>query len=131
MMREEEEEEKKNLFYTLKKKTHSNMPSTKKKIQTVGSKAQVYNGTAKHTSGGVTKAGIMKLKNPNGTHRYVFKAKHHNARGNPWIKAVTKAKAEYKKETGKDAPVLVHKGTKIYKRAKELSGASSSKKTRR
>lgn len=31
-------------------------------IQTVGSKAQVYHGTAKHTPGGLTKKDLMKTK---------------------------------------------------------------------
>lgn len=41
-------------------------------MQTVGSKAQVWHGTAKHTSGGLTKNNLMKNKHG----RIVSKRKH-------------------------------------------------------
>lgn len=41
-------------------------------MQTVGSKAQVWHGTAKHTSGGLTKSNLMKNKHG----RIVSKRKH-------------------------------------------------------
>lgn len=42
------------------------------KTVTVGSKSQVYHGTAKHTSGGLTKKDLMKTKKG----RIVSKRKH-------------------------------------------------------
>lgn len=42
------------------------------KMVTVGSKSQVYHGTAKHTSGGLTKKDLMKTKKG----RIVSKKKH-------------------------------------------------------
>ena len=42
------------------------------KMMTVGSKSQVYHGTAKHTSGGLTKSDLMKTKKG----RIVSKRKH-------------------------------------------------------
>ena len=42
------------------------------KMITVGSKSQVYHGTAKHTSGGLTKKDLMKTKKG----RIVSKKKH-------------------------------------------------------
>ena len=42
------------------------------KMLTVGSKSQVYHGTAKHTSGGLTKSDLMKTKKG----RIVSKRKH-------------------------------------------------------
>ena len=42
------------------------------KMLTVGSKSQVYHGTAKHTSGGLTKKDLMKTKKG----RIVSKRKH-------------------------------------------------------
>jgi hypothetical protein len=42
------------------------------KLLTVGSKAQVFHGTAKHTSGGLKKKDLMKTKNG----RIVSKRKH-------------------------------------------------------
>lgn len=41
-------------------------------MQTTGSKAQVWHGTAKHTSGGLTKANLMRNKHG----RIVSKRKH-------------------------------------------------------
>jgi len=42
------------------------------KVATVGSKAQVFHGTAKHTSGGLKKSDLMKTK----AGRVVSKKKH-------------------------------------------------------
>jgi hypothetical protein len=44
--------------------------------QTVGSRAQVWHGTAKHTSGGLEKKDLMKNKND----RIVSRAKHNTAK---------------------------------------------------
>lgn len=44
--------------------------------QTVGSRAQVWHGTAKHTSGGLEKKDLMKNKND----RIVSRAKHNSAK---------------------------------------------------
>jgi hypothetical protein len=46
-----------------------------RQIQAVGSRAQVWHGTAKHTSGGLTKSDLMKSHG-----RIVSKKKHHAAK---------------------------------------------------
>lgn len=50
----------------------NNQAGGAKKIPAVGSKAQVWHGTAKHTSGGLTKKDLMKTKKG----RIVSKKKH-------------------------------------------------------
>ena len=62
---------------------------------TVGSKAQVYHGTAKHTSGGLTKKDLMKTKKG----RIVSKKKH--ALGKKALKNLVKAGYKAKKGTFK------------------------------
>jgi hypothetical protein len=62
---------------------------------TVGTKAQVYHGTAKHTSGGLTKKDLMKTKRG----RIVSKKKH--ALGKKSIKNLIKAGFKAKKGTFK------------------------------
>jgi hypothetical protein len=65
---------------------------------TVGSKSQVFKGTAKHTSGGLTKNDISRISKGksevtgNTLYRYVSKLKRQQGKQNPWIKAVQKAK---------------------------------------
>ena len=56
---------------------------------TVGSRAQVYHGNATHTAGGLTKKDL-KMKDG----ELVSKKKAKDAKTNPWIKAVAKAKKE-------------------------------------
>jgi hypothetical protein len=56
---------------TRKNRKNNNMMVGGKMI-TVGSKSQVYHGTAKHTSGGLTKKDLMKTKKG----RIVSKRKH-------------------------------------------------------
>lgn len=46
--------------------------ATTRKIHSVGSKAQVWHGSAKHTSGGLTRKDLMKTKKG----RIVSKKKH-------------------------------------------------------
>ena len=53
-----------------RKNRNNNMMGGAKK--TVGTKAEVYHGTAKHTSGGLTKSDLMKTKKG----RIVSKRKH-------------------------------------------------------
>lgn len=62
---------------------------------TVGSHAQVFHGTAKHTSGGLTKKDLMKTKNG----RVVSKKKH--AAGLKAIKRLRKLGYVAKKGTFK------------------------------
>ena len=62
---------------------------------TVGSKAQVYHGTAKHTSGGLTKKDLMKTKKG----RIVSRRKH--AAGKKALKNLKKAGFVAKKGTFK------------------------------
>ena len=59
--------------------------------QAVGSRAQVMNGTAHHTSGGLTKGDLKQHKK---TGEIVSKEKSKGQKANPWIKAVAKAKKE-------------------------------------
>jgi hypothetical protein len=65
------------------------------KIPAVGTKAQVWHGTAKHTSGGLTKKDLMKTKKG----RIVSKKKH--AAGQKAIKQLKKAGYVAKKGTFK------------------------------
>ena len=53
-------------------------------IPAIGSKAQVWHGTAKHTSGGLTKSQLMKNK-----HGHIVSKKQH-ARGKVAIKQLTR-----------------------------------------
>jgi hypothetical protein len=66
-----------------------------KKVPAVGTKAQVYHGTAKHTSGGLTRKDLMKTKKG----RIVSKKKH--AAGKKALKRLTKAGYKAKKGTFK------------------------------
>ena len=65
------------------------------KIPAVGSKAQVWHGTAKHTSGGLTKKNLMKTRKG----RIVSKRKH--AAGKKALKNLIKAGYKAKKGTFK------------------------------
>ena len=73
------------------------MAQTRKasKIPAVGTKAQVYHGTAKHTSGGLVKSDLMKTKRG----RIVSKKKH--AQGKKSLKNLVKAGYKAKKGTFK------------------------------
>jgi len=64
-------------------------------MKAVGSKAQVWHGTARHTSGGLTKADLMKTK----AGRIVSKRKH--ALGKKALKRLVKAGYKAKKGTFK------------------------------
>ena len=55
--------------------------------QAVGTRAQVYHGTAHHTAGGLTKSSLKKKDG-----EIVSKRKSSDEKSNPWIKAVGKAK---------------------------------------
>jgi hypothetical protein len=65
------------------------------KVPAVGSKAQVWHGTAKHTSGGLTKKDLMKNKHG----RIVSRAKH--SLGKKALKNLVKAGFKAKKGTFK------------------------------
>jgi hypothetical protein len=56
---------------------------------TIGSRAQVYHGTATETAGGLKKKDL-KMKDG----EIVSKRKSSGEKSNPWIKAVAKAKKE-------------------------------------
>jgi hypothetical protein len=66
-----------------------------RKIKAVGSKAEVYHGTAKHTSGGLKKKDLMKTKKG----RIVSRKKH--AAGKKALKRLLKAGYKAKKGTFK------------------------------
>jgi len=83
--------------------------------QAIGSRAQVMNGTAHHTTGGLVKKDLK--KNPK-TGEIVSKAKSVGEKKNPWIQAVSKAKKVLKIKKGEFT--LVTKGTPLYEKAKEL-----------
>lgn len=73
----------------------NNMMMGGAKVPAVGTKAQVYHGTAKHTSGGLTKKDLMKTKRG----RIVSRAKH--ALGKKALKNLRKAGFVAKKGTFK------------------------------
>ena len=82
--------------------------------QTVGSRAQVMNGTAHHTSGGLTKTDLK--KNPK-TGEIVSKHKAASEKKNPWIEAVKKAKKSLGIKKHEFTPVsgaLLAKAREIY-----------------
>lgn len=53
----------------------------------VGSKTQVYHGTAHHTVGGITKGGILRRTDSDGKARYVFRSRSEAAKRNPVLMA--------------------------------------------
>ena len=71
------------------------MASQTRKMPAVGSKAQVFHGHAKHTSGGLEKRDLMKTRKG----RIVSRKKH--ALGKKAIKRLTKAGYKAKKGTFK------------------------------
>ena len=77
------------------RKNSSAMSGGAKKVPAVGTKAQVYHGTAKHTSGGLTRKDLMKTKKG----RIVSRRKH--AAGKKALKRLTKAGYKAKKGTFK------------------------------
>lgn len=77
---------------SLKKK---NQMGGTRKMKAVGSKAEVYHGTAKHTSGGLKKKDLMKTKKG----RIVSRKKH--AAGKKALKRLLKAGYKAKKGTFK------------------------------
>jgi hypothetical protein len=92
-------------------------------VKVVGTKAEVYKGKAKHTSGGLTKSQIVRLSLMRGgkkVHRYVSAKKH--ARGKSLARRgssrILRAwRMAVKRVTGGPIP---RKGTADYKRAKAL-----------
>ncbi len=77
------------------RKNNAMMKGGAKKMPAVGTKAQVYHGTAKHTSGGLTKKDLMKTKKG----RIVSRKKH--AAGKKALKRLVKAGYKAKKGTFK------------------------------
>lgn len=91
----------------------------------IGTKAQVYRGTAHHTTGGLTRSQILRVRSSDGTYRYVSKKKHNKARASPWIKAVSRARRELLRKhpslKGKFIPINKgDAGRKLYKLALEI-----------
>lgn len=78
----------------------------------LGSKAQVFNGNADQTSGGLKKHHLKKTSDG----RIVSKMKSCMASSHPWIDAVSQAR----KELGITGFQPVKKGTPLYNRAKKL-----------
>ena len=77
------------------RKNNANMEGGGKKKPAVGTKAQVWHGSAKHTSGGLTRKDLMKTKKG----RIVSRRKH--AAGKKALKRLTKAGYKAKKGTFK------------------------------
>jgi hypothetical protein len=77
------------------RKANNTMEGGAKKIPAVGTKAQVWHGSAKHTSGGLTRSHLMKTKKG----RIVSKKKH--ALGKKSLKNLKKAGYVAKKGTFK------------------------------
>ena len=63
----------------------------------VGSRAQVMHGAADRTSGGLTKKDLM-MKDG----RIISKAASKASKGNPWVKAVAKARKQMAKGSAAD-----------------------------
>lgn len=84
-----------NNYYGGKRNTRKNNMYGGSRMQTVGSKAQVWHGTAKHTSGGLTRKDLMKTKKG----RIVSRKKH--AAGKKALKNLVKAGFKAKKGTFK------------------------------
>jgi len=83
----------------------------------IGSRRQVFNGSAHHTSGGLTKSHLMMSKNG----RIVSKKKHMTAK-----KENRLVKAGYGAKKGKFGFVLLgKKGKKTAKRSKKMKGGFS------
>lgn len=91
-----------------------------KAVKAVGKMYQVYNGTAKHTSGGLKKKDIIRRKvgvseaTGKPLYRYVSKKKHDSGSSNRWIWAVGQARDHL----GVTGFVPIRKGTDLYKLAK-------------
>ena len=69
-------------------------------MKTIGSKYQVYTGTAAHTSGGLVKSDIVRVKKGvseitgENLYKYVSKVKRKAGQNNAWIRSVQAAKRE-------------------------------------
>ena len=87
----------------------------------IGSRRQVYNGTAHHTSGGLTKNKLYMTKNG----RIVSKSKHFSAKKDKRL-----VKAGYGTKKGKFGFVLL-KGHKKTKKAKKSKKSKKSKKVKK
>ncbi len=79
----------------------------------VGTPAQVYNGTAHHTVGGVTRNGLVKDRK---TGEIKSIRKVYQGSKNPWSMAVKRAR----EELGITGFQLIQKGTPLYRRAVEI-----------
>lgn len=82
--------------------------SSKKAIKTIGSKSQVFKGTAVKTVGGLTKKDIKKITDEDGKNRYVSAKKSKMQKYNPWIAATMVVRQELK-DQGVNVPVIMKK----------------------
>lgn len=85
-------------------------------IPRIGSKVQVYRGSARQTAGGLTKKDILAIPQGDGTFRYVSKAKHNLGKKNPWIKAVNAARKKLGGRVTKNN-ILVESGSDLHAEA--------------
>lgn len=99
----------------------------KSHIPAVGSKAQVWKGLAKHTSGGLKKKDILRLtltRAGKKVHRYVSAKKHQRGKSLRRKAGNTKALAAWRMAVRRAAGGKIpRKGTDAYKRAKALYAA--------
>jgi DVNP family len=84
---------------------------------TVGSREQVFHGTAKHTSGGLTKKDLMMNAEGEIVSRKLSKLAKHN----DWADATRRARRELIKEGSleKGEMLLMKKGSELYRRTME------------
>ena len=90
------------------KKKSTKKAYSKKAIKPIGSKSQVFKGTAAKTAGGLTKKDIKKLTTEDGKNRYVSSKKSTIQQYNPWIVATMIVRQEMK-DQGVKVPVLMKK----------------------
>jgi hypothetical protein len=83
-------------------------------IQTVGSPAQVFHGTATHTSGGLTKKDL--IINERG--RIVSRLKHEQGKRNPWCIATSRARQDLGIEKGE--MLLQRRGSELTILARDI-----------
>merc|ERR1712079_550876 len=98
------------------RRTKVKKPKRVTRAMQTGSYVKVWNGTAKFTKGGLTKADLMKNKRG----KIVSKKKFGAAKGG-WMQAVVKAR----KELGITGFCLMNRGaqgTALYNKAKEIYG---------
>ena len=86
-----------------------------KKVKGIGSRRQVMNGTALKTKGNLTKKDLQRKDG-----RIISKKKSSNAKKNKSLTAWASAMKAARKELGITEFQLMKKGSKLYKKTKEI-----------